>query len=247
MYVKTVSHYEKFEDSYVDSETGATQKFMNDRPVFVQLWETPWQPEHMPVGSVIQVCVGDPEFAHNKPWTATVTGHAYNGPRSIVVITDQPCEVMKKKTGRTVNICHVKHVLSRGTGGVQWERPTLDGQLMPNGKLLDASGKKKTEYCADSVLDLVNILLSTHPAFAYANPNQHMYRPYNLTGSLGKLGRTFYGDGVHGFVVDKKKFKKALHAALVRGKRSRMEAQKKEDKLYEKMYEQDMESMFEDM
>lgn len=216
-------------------------------PVYAQVWETPWQPEHMPIGSVVEICVGSSKF--NEPWQATVTGHVRNGAQSWCIITDQPCPVMKTGAGKSVNGSHVTRVVSRGNGGVRWEgndyalasthHKTLDGSLWM------LSGKKKSLYYATSVNHLINTLINHHPAFTYVTQDDHLYSVYDLDDSF--LGFFTILPDWSGVTVSKKIVVAALHRALRTRRVNRQKEQSADNKAMARIYEADMECMLSDL
>ena len=216
-------------------------------PVYGQVWETPWQPDHMPVGSVVEVCVGSPRF--NESWTATVTGHIRNGARSWCIITDQPCPVMKISTGKSVNGSHVTRIVSRGAGGVQWKgndfalssthHQALDGPKWAG------YGKKKSLYYAASINDLIHTLVNHHPDFTYVLEDDHLYRLYDLDDTI--LGLFTILPSWEGVTVSKKRVVDALHRHLRTRRVNRKKEQSSSDKAMEKLYENDLELMLGDL
>lgn len=240
MYIQVRVGEKEVEKSYEDLD-GLTHTFMDKEPIWGEAWKTPWQPDHMPVGSRVRIQVGELPF--NKPWEAVVTGHIRNGARSWVIKTDQPCEALKTETGRSMHYSHVRQVLERGTGGVVWcenEYIKNESKRKPlTGLQYNVSQKRKSEYFAETLYDLLHTIMNHHPAFAYINSDNHLYYIFDHIRELEKMGRWVYGD-IRGFVVNKKKFNKALHAAFRKSRSNRKAAQWREDEEMRRIYEDDM-------
>lgn len=228
-YVKKIVRYEDVEKTM--EFQGQLEKYIDRVPVEEVVWETPWQPDHMPVDSVIMVKV-----AHMEPYQAVVLGHfRQDGESWGVSLYD-----VDNGSWPSVNSGWVTAVKERGNGGVVWEHQVYPEYVHG---YISKLPKHSSEYHEESLSLLVRILLARHPAFLYVNQDDHIYTINQVTADLHKLYPVVWDkDMPHApsFKVNKKQFVKRLHSALAKNRRSRKVDQKFWDQLHEEQMEKDM-------
>lgn len=223
--------------------------------VYETVWDFDWQPEHMPVGSVVRY-----EFDHRKEngvMEAIVTGHQQNGVKSWVVLTDKPCSIMTDREDRkeSFNASYVTEVVSRGTGTTQFvyggwgDADWALREYVEQQKALPAGAKRPQDYAAYHSTIVIAFVLSHHPEFKDMGYDGHIYG--SLTSIAKALRPIFkltrpnsYGTYV---TVNKKRLVRELRK-LLSHKRSPIKILLREEKaMHEADARRDMESFLEDL
>lgn len=234
-YVKTnvrdVKTGEMREEHYLDeNDQQAIYRYPETKEVWDLTWATPWQPEHAPVGSVVRYNVyEDP----SKEQEVTVTGHYWNGIQSWVILTNDPCPILRGNNKSSFNGTHLTSIVSRGTGGVQFTNykgivhSAKEAHKQQQEWLLPCK-KKPHEYAAGSPAMIIQYVLSTHPKFCDYLTGMHLNA--HATDIAQVLLPMFKIDkSVRWFpltTVNKKKLIKALERVIPRMRRNKTAAAK---------------------
>jgi hypothetical protein len=216
--------------------------------VWVEEWQTPWQPEHAPVGSVVRYSTS----AREEMNEVTVTGHVWNGPQSWVILTNDPCPIMGADKLASFNGAHLKEIVSRGTGGVQWHYNTDNEDYLRNKhkavmETIPVGLKNKHNYAARQPYELIQHVCSTHPKLAFLHGDMHLYELdwHELSlddptlGGIIKYHKQTYWSGF--YVANKKRLVKALLRMTARHKVSAYKEQRAQDQQYAAWANEDME------
>ena len=223
--------------------------------VYETVWQVDWQPEHMPVGSVVRYF-----FDHKKEngvMETTVTGHQQNGVKSWVVLTDKPCSILTDRPGRkeAFNASYVTEVVSRGTGTTRfafggwgdayWAWTEYMSQLAS----LPAGMKRPQDYAGCSPTVIVAYVLSHHPKFKDMGYDGHCYG--TLTNMAKALHPIFNVTRVNGWTshvtVNKKRLVRDLSKLLARSRSPIKILLREEKEMHEAEYRRNMESFLEDI
>lgn len=246
----------EIDDVYID-EDGKLRTFVRNMPVHLTLWSTPWQPEHIPIGSVIAY-----QATSMEEIVATITGHARQPGRRWCFVTDIPCPAMNDGSFKVVSRGWIKRVISRGSGGIRWQQNQHHlGKVKE--QCVTSPHKRKQDYYATDLTSLVQRLIYTHPAFSYVQQDNHLYdEVYELAQRLSRIPglMSHYHEGSYVDInsmglshyalslqvtVNKEKFKAALHRVLRYSRSSRLKAEKEYDREMNRLYEEQYDHMIE--
>lgn len=226
------------EHHYVDDQDQpAVYHYPEQTDAFDIVWETPWQPEHAPVGSVVRWSSTFDDHMHE----AKVIAHELNGIRSWVLITDGVCPFGRSHA--SFNGSHLKEVVSRGTGGMNWLNNTRSIADITNEYLEQQScfkGRKhKNQYVGRRPESIIRYLLTVHPAFRSYYDGDHCPA---LSGDIYlrvKDAFTIVSDGYTSAPqcsANKKKLIAALKRVLPRMRVSKDKMEREERKFIASMY-----------
>jgi hypothetical protein len=218
--------------------------------VFETVWQVDWQPEHMPVGSVIRY-----HLDHRKDGIqeAVVTGHHQNGVKSWVVKTDDQCSILGGEHKTSFNASYVVEVVSRGNGDIRFVNNKanthfLKMEYLSQQKEVPTKAKRPGLYAAMYPQSVIAFVLGNHPAFHDIDHDGHIYATIDELG--GKLRHLFNMTRVSPYsgycTVNKKRLIKELKVLLSRSRQSKNMHHKEEQRLQREDYERDMKHFFED-
>jgi len=214
-----------------------------------------WQPEHMPIGSVIryETQVGGVK----SELTVTVTDLMYNGVDSFIFDSDTQCPIFfdDPESTASANADFVIEVLQRGNGGLPFEkvvtqyRDTIRADYdarFKHGHL--HLYKNKHTYVAYDRRGLVNNAIASNPTLLrrYMAINHE----FNLTGDFyDQLKDCFEQVGPGGIVwrANKRKLVARLKRLLPHNRVAKKQLLKEERAFEAEMYQRDMETFFEDV
>lgn len=153
-----------------DNDQLAEHKYPETVDQFDLVWETPWQPEHAPVGSVVRWKLNG-LLRESEEHEVTVTGHYWNGVKSWVILTDTPCPILGGTHKTSFNGSLLTKIVSRGNGGVQFRncqeyKRYSDNDHQMQSSWLPTGYKRPHEYASRSAQAIVLYVLGSHPAFA---------------------------------------------------------------------------------
>lgn len=208
-----------------------------------------WQPEHMPIGSVIRYTTysGGQESAVKE---VTVTGLAYNGVDSFVFETDDQCPIFHDDPSAkaSANGAHVVEIVSRGNGGCNFHRKAQAERVEHRTEYVKRlqrgliHGQKGSQhYVAFDHWGIVMMAITSNDKLfgLYSNPNHH----YNFSEEFYlKLADCFEWVGEYRLVVraNKRKLIKRLKRVLPHHRVSKAFLLKKERAVEEEFYRKDM-------
>lgn len=226
-YVNKVTGYKDVERTMLFQ--GKEEKYMDMEAIEELVWETPWQPEHMPVDSVIRVKV-----AHMVEYQAVVLSHfrqdGSNWGVNLYNVDDG--------LWTSINSGWVTQITQRGDLGVVWNKEPEDHAYM-HGYIVQPK-KHHNSYHSMSMNHLVRTLLQVHPAFSYVRTDDHLYCIPDVVKELNKeFSEDRQEDQPYApeLRVNKKRFVKRMHLALSKNRTSRKEDQKFWDGLNSSMME----------
>lgn len=209
------------------------------------VWQTPWAPEHCPVGSVVRYeASGQKELSE-----VTVTGHYWNGPQSWIILTDDVCPILGGFNKASFNGSWLREIVSRGKGGVMFRNDrdhlayTVD-EFKRVQRDLPVNFKRPNQYAGYSRRSIISFVLANHPAFAYTGgPDMHVYDCLDkiVAATEADFDRvrldTYMGNA---YRINKKKLVGILKRYLTHNKLSRAQLQKDSDDLDRELMERDM-------
>lgn len=227
--------------------TEVREPYPEEAPVHEIVWQTPWQPEHAPVGSVVRY-----ESSGKKELNqVTVTGHYWNGPQSWIILTDDVCPILGGDSKASFNGSWLREIVSRGDGGVYF-RNDLDArkwatdEYLRTQKELPAGFKRPGQYASTSPHNIIRYVLSTHPSFAYVGgPDMHIYNYIDdiVAAAVDRFDcAQLVGNYYCGYRINKKKLVKLLKRLIARTKLPRARLQKESDDLDREIMDRDMEN-----
>lgn len=200
-------------------------------------WQTPWQPDHAPVGSVVEYASGNYCSAVQELNQATVTGHQWNGVRSWVILTDDVCPIRGGEYKASFNGDHLRRVISRGKGGVQWTKALYEDshkkEYLADLSRLPVGLKKPHEYAGASVERLIAYLMESHPALSRYRNAQHVLCAADLIPAVKDLFTVIWPNQWQSYyTVSKKKLIKRLIRAIPRFYQNKDKLEKEEAAFY---------------
>ncbi|QBJ02686.1 hypothetical protein MZD04_gp159 [Pseudomonas phage Psa21] len=213
--------------------------------VYAEEWVTKWQPEHVPVGTVLRYNTS--MVGAEKDLEVTVTGHQWNGPHSWVVLTNDPCPIRGSEDTASFHYSHIRSIVSRGNGKVNWRSYKADdyyrNEYLANLPDLQKLGiKTKHTYAAHRVRTIVGFVLANHPAFSDMMDSNHLYNSDIYSFPIEKLDAIFEYTALsqwHGYYsVSKKKLIKELKKRIPRLRVSRKKTQREDDDHYRDLLEE---------
>lgn len=222
--------------------------------IYETVWETNWQPEHMPVGSVVRYF-----FSHRKEegiQEVVVTGHHQNGVKSWVIQTDKPSTILTDGDHKeSFNASYVTEVVSRGNGTTRfinggwmdayWAKMEYLAQL----SAVPTNVKRPHEYAASHPITIIAYVLSQHPTFKDMGFDGHNYAILDtLTKALRPIFKITRLNGWSGYAtVNKKRLVRDLKSLLARSRVPVKTLERHEKKIQAEEYRRDMESFLEDL
>lgn len=229
-------------------------EFADKEPHHEIEWVQKWQPEHAPVGSVVRY-KSAASFADDVPLKeVTVTGHYWNGIKSWVILTEEVCPILGVGHKCSFNGDHLREIVSRGKGGVQFTNNTSTiehfvKEYKSSLTEVPVGEKRSHEYAGYNPHGVIGYVLTTHPKFSDFFTGMHenvtiSALAWQLRG-LFKMTRTSTYCGY--VTVNKKKLIKALVRSIARGRTSKMLSWKAEQKAAHEDYMRDMEAFCEDL
>ncbi len=220
-----------------DQDQPAVYHYPEQTDAFDIVWETPWQPEHAPVGSVVRWSSTFDDTINE----ATVVAHEWNGIRSWVLLTDGKCPFGRGCAA--FNGVHLKEIVSRGNGGMNWlnnARTIADSIDDYREQQSCFKGRKhKNQYVGRRPETIIRYLLTTHPAFSSFYDGNHCPA---LAGDIYRKVKDVFTIVSNGVVsapqcyASKKKLIAALKRVLPRMHVSKDEAEREERKFLASMY-----------
>lgn len=240
---------------YVDEQgNNCIHEFPETEPHHEIEWVLKWQPEHAPVGSVVRYKSSRMLADEDELREVTVTGHYWNGIKSWVILTDDVCPILGHPHKCSFNGDHLREIVSRGKGGVQFtnNKNTLEhfaNTYKASLKEMPAGKKRSHQYAGNYLSSIVGYVLTTHPKFSGyfdgMHDNMGISEISNVLGrQLGIRHPVRWDDHV---VVSKKKLINALTRLIARGRTSKLVAYKAEQKAAAEDYRRDMESFCDDL
>lgn len=204
--------------------------------------------DHFPRGTRVEIQVG-----FEAPFEANVMAVSSNGPNSWLIHTDANYPAAHSVSGFvTVNINHVKRILSRGAGSVVYKHQRLlddehKGNERRHRDLCLFAKKPKSAYVGTSLNSIISEVLRNHPAFRLGREAEYWIDIDRLLKSFAAQMPGKRSKGQHWLVIyDKKRLVRLLKQLIATHKVSRRKMQREEEEWIAKQLEADFDASYAD-